>query len=265
MATGPVLIDGRVTDLAFLETSNGGTGGPGVVTTALSLETGAKLWQFGYVYPSSPRGVDADLPLPATGIPGGAVAVDLDHRGQITDVVFGDLYGDLWRLDASDGTSRNGTAAPLFAFSTNRHPIGAPPAIYASGTEQIAVVASGGYADPSAAGWATSTQYLIGARLSGTGAPVSELAAACATCALTLDQPLAAGDRGFAQARVVGARLSVTTDSTDVNLASFGSVANTGHVTVADLTVVDATPAKRPSVAEASKPRLTRAAWLRAQ
>lgn len=30
--------------------------GAGVVTTALSQETGAKIWQFGYTCPSPPRG-----------------------------------------------------------------------------------------------------------------------------------------------------------------------------------------------------------------
>jgi hypothetical protein len=245
VAVGPAMIAGQRTNLAVVETKNGGTGGAGVVVTALQQETGSTLWasSFGYLYPASPgpRGVAADLPLPSTGIPGGAVAVDLSGQGFMTDIVFGDLYGDLWRLAATDGTSRNGTNTPLFSFSSNRHPIGAVPAIYSSGTSQFAVVASGGYADPNQMSWTTGTQYLIAAKLSSTAATISEATSACATCALALNQTLTAGDRGFSQVLVVGSKLLVTTDSTDINLSTFGGSTNTGHVTDVDLKGVAAT------------------------
>src|SRR5213078_5422860 len=146
------------------------------------------------------------------------------------DVVFGDLYGDLWRLSAADGTSRNGTGTPLFAFSTNKHPIGAVPAIYKTGDRQYAVVASGGYADPTAMSWTTSAQYLIAARLSGTGAAIDETTTACTGCALAINAALGAGDKGFSQALVIGNQVFATADSTDANLAAYGSVSNTGHV-----------------------------------
>ncbi len=230
---GTVSIGGQATNLAILETSNAGTGGAGVVAIALEQETGAKLWQFGYVYPSPPRGVAADLPLP-TGTPGGAIAVDLTRSGVTTDIVFGDLYGDLWRLNAIDGTSRNGASTPLFSFSTNRHPIGAVPAIYSNGNDRFAVFASGGYTDPNAASWTTTSQYLIAARLSGTGATISDTTTACASCALTIKQALTSGDKGFAQALVVGTQLFVTSDASDVNASSYGSV-TTGHVMTYDL------------------------------
>ncbi len=233
VAAGSVSINGQINNLVFLETSNAGTGGAGVVVVALAQETGAKLWQFGYVYPSPPRGVSADLPLP-TGVPGGATTVDTLVSGVTTDVVFGDLYGDLWRVNAIDGTSRNGANTPLFSFSTNRHPIGAMPALYSNGAQRFAVFASGGYTDPSAAAWTTGSQYLIAARLTGTGATISETTTACATCALTIKQALTSGDKGFAQVLIVGTQLFVTSDSNDVNATSYGSV-STGHVMTFDL------------------------------
>ncbi|TMQ15601.1 MAG: hypothetical protein E6J90_25230 [Deltaproteobacteria bacterium] len=74
VTAGPTLINAQLGNLAILQTANGGTGGAGVVATALSQETGAKIWQFGYAYPSPPRGVAADtVLLPTTGIVGGPV------------------------------------------------------------------------------------------------------------------------------------------------------------------------------------------------
>jgi hypothetical protein len=89
--------------------------------------------------------------------------------------------------------------------------------------------------------WTTSTQYLIAAKLSSTAATISEATSACATCALALNQTLTAGDRGFSQVLVVGSKLLVTTDSTDINLSTFGGATNTGHVTDVDLKGVAAT------------------------
>jgi hypothetical protein len=236
VAAGATLIDGQLRNVAILQTSNGGTGGTGVVATALSQETGAKIWQFGYAYPVPPRGVAADTVLmPTTGIVGGAVAVDLTGRGSLTDVVFGDLYGNLWRLDAADGTSRNGTSTPLFRFSRNKQPIGAMPAIYSSGGQQYAVVASGGYADPTAMSWTTSTQYLIAAKLASTGATIDETTTPCASCALALSTTLSAGHKAFSQALVVGSQVFVATDSSDVNLSAFGTTSSTGQAMVVNL------------------------------
>lgn len=236
VAAGPAFIGHQQRNIAVLQTSNGGAGGAGVVATAVSLETGAKLWQFGYLYPSPPRGQSADLPLPASGIPGGAVGVDLVGQGALTDVVFGDLYGNFWRLNVADGASRNGAGIPLFSFSTNRHPIGAAPAIYSDGNRQFAAFASGGYVDPIATSWSSTTQYLIAVRLDSTASTVDETAAPCASCALALNTTLTSGDRGFSQLLVVGTQLFLTSDSSDVNSSSYGQTADTGHVTTVDLT-----------------------------
>jgi hypothetical protein len=239
VAAGPAAIKTQLVDLAVLETTNGGTGGTGIATTALSQETGAKLWQFGYLYPAPPRGVAADLPMASTGIPGGAVAVDLVGFGYLSDFVFGDLYGNLWRVDATSGTSRNGIGLPLFSFATNKHPIGEPPTIYSSGGEQYAAFSSGGYADPTATSWTTNPQYVIAVKLSVTGATISDTASPCvATCALSVKQTLVSGDKGVSQSLVVGSQLFVTTDSADVNAASYGTATNTGHLLAIDLTGV---------------------------
>jgi hypothetical protein len=237
VAAGPTMSNGQLTNLAILQTSNGGSGGVGVVTTAVSAETGSAIWQFGYAYPSPPRGVAADTAfLPTTGIAGGAVGVDLAGNGYMTDVVFGDLYGDLWRLNAADGTSRNGATTPLFSFSTNKHPFGAPPAIYSAGGQQYALIASGGYADPTATSWTTSTQYLIAAKLSSTATTISETTTACLGCALAINTTLTSGEKAFSQALIVGNQAFVTTDSSDVSLSSYGTSSTTAHVTSVSLT-----------------------------
>ena len=318
VAAGTARFSGnQLKNVAVIQTANGGLGGPGVFVTAAEAETGAALWPspFGYLYgangvgatgstTASPRGVAADAPVAAAGLPGGAVGVDLRGQGGFTDFVFGDLYGDLWRVAAADGTSRNGPSTPLFSFSTNRHPIGAPPAIYGDGTTQFAAFASGGYTDPTAsAQWNTPVQYLIAARLSGTGPTTNETATACTTCTLAVNRTFSslgiAGDHGFAQALVVGTQLLLSTDSSDPNASGYGAGTATGHVTTMDLTgvapvtvvttraggaslvnsagvVYSSTGAQQQQIAAASTtvgvsvdsgaaPRLSRLMWLRTQ
>jgi type IV pilus assembly protein PilY1 len=224
---GRVVISGSSTNVAVLETNNGGSGGSGVATTALSLESGTKLWQYTYAYPTAAA-------VPATGVPGGAVPVDLTGNGYITDVVFGDLYGDLWRLDASTGTSHTG-ATPLFGFTyaagTDKHPIGSMPAIYSDGNHQYAAFTSGGYADQSDSSWQLGTQYLIAVKIQATAPPLHETATACTTCDVRVKQSLTSGDRGYSQAVVVGNQLFVTSDSSDVNSSTYGTTGtSSGHV-----------------------------------
>ena len=243
---GPVLVNGVTKNLAVFETNNGGTTSAtaaGVVTTAIDSETGNKVWQFTYAYPTPPRGVSTDLPMALIGIPGGAVGVDLQSQGYFTDFVFGDLYGNLWRLNAADGTSRNGTSTPLFSFTTNKHPIGAPPAIYSDGTNEFAAFASGGYADPTSTAWTTTGQRIIAVKLSYTGTTLNE------TGTVSTNVPInqaftgaAASDKSYAQALVVGNQLFVTSDSSDVNLSTYGtSGATTGHLTTVDITGASST------------------------
>ncbi|HEY1557644.1 MAG TPA: hypothetical protein VGF94_22585 [Kofleriaceae bacterium] len=234
LAVGPTLAGGIMTNMVVAETNNGGTGTAGMVTTSLQLETGTKLWQVGVQYPSPPRGVAADGPLSATAIPGGAVGVDLVGQGYFTDFVAGDLYGELWRLAATDGSNRTGST-PMFQFASNKHPIGVAPTLYSDGTHQYAVFTSGGYVDPLATTWTSGSQYLISIKLSTTSL-VTDAASACGTCALAVKQALIAGDNGYAQALIVGTQLLAVSDSSNVNLSTYGTGGNTGHVTTVSLT-----------------------------
>lgn len=236
VALGPAIVNGVRTNLAVAQTNNGGSGGAGVVLTALQLETGAKVWQFSYAFPTTPRGGSGNLPYPTTGIPGGAVGVDLSNAGYLTDYVMGDLYGDVWRIAAATGTSATGSTTPLFSFSSDKHPIGALPAIYSSGSKQYAAFVSGGYDDPTATSWSASTQYAIAVKLTPSSAslPLTEAASACATCDVMLAQSIA-GLKGFAQALVVGTQLFLSADSADVSSSTYGaSTSNTGSLITMD-------------------------------
>ena len=46
---GPTLVNGVQTNLAVLQTNNGGTGTAAMVATALQIETGTKQWQISNV------------------------------------------------------------------------------------------------------------------------------------------------------------------------------------------------------------------------
>jgi hypothetical protein len=231
-------IKGVLTNMVVAQTNNGGTGTAGVVATALSQETGAVLWKFSDIYPLIPRSVATDGPLPTTAIPGGAVGVDSDGQNYITDFVMGDIMGRIWQLDALDGTSKNGAGTPLFSFTTNRHPFGSPPAIYSRNGTLYAAIASGGYADPVATTWTTPQQYLIGVKLSYTNSTtLTEATAASTTGPIGINATLTSGDKGFSQALVVGTQLFLTTDSSDINAAGYGtSTAQTGNLMTFDIT-----------------------------
>ena len=252
LSEGPVLINGKTRNITAVQTNNGGSASAttaGVSVAGIDTETGNELWQFEYAYPSPPRGSSADLPMALIGIPGGAVGADLSGYGYFTDFVFGDLYGNLWRIDASTGTSRNGANTPLFSYSTNKHPIGAPPAIYNNGGVQYAAFATGGYADPTSTAWTTSSQRILAVKLSYTGTTLDETSGV--TGNIPINQTFsgnAASDKGYAQILVVGGQLFVTSDSSDVNLSTYGTSGNvTGHLTTINIgggptTVVDMTP-----------------------
>jgi hypothetical protein len=216
------------TNFVAFETNNGGSGTSGVVATALQLETGTKLWQFGSLYPTAAA-------VPATGMPGGAVAVDRADKGFVTDLVMGDLYGRLWRLDVKTGTNVFGTN-PLFQFSSVRHPIGTVPAVYSNGNTLYAAFASGGYVDPTGTSWNTAAQYAIAVKLQPSATPVDETTTACqGTCNLQVKQSIASS-YAFAQATIVGSTLNLVTDSSDVNSTTFGSTQTaTGRLTSINL------------------------------
>jgi len=214
----------------------------GNVVTAIDTETGVALWQFGYKYPSPPR-VVADLSVPLTGIPGGAVAIDKTEQGGngfMTDIVFSDLYGNLWEINPADGKSRYKNVLaqdiPVFSFLTDYHPIGTKPTIFSKGGQEFAVFTSGGYADPSLTmGWGYAVgQYLIAVGLNtptaGTSPtlPMNEITVS--PTYLPIKLALGVGEGGYSQATVIGDELFVTTETANVNAVAYGSSATpTGH------------------------------------
>jgi len=221
MHAGPSIVSGTITNLAIAQTNNGGTGGAGFVVNGLALETGAQKWAspFSYIYTSPRPSTNAyDGAIPATGIPGGVVGVDLANTGFTSDVVMGDLYGNLWRLGAGTGTNTTVPSnQPLFSFSTDRHPIGALPAILDNGNK-VAVFGSGGYADPSGATqWTTTGQRLIGVKLAGTS-PLTD-----SSITLAINQPLSTSDKVSAQVLVVGTEVFITTDTSNINASTYGT------------------------------------------
>ena len=237
LATATALVNGVQTPVVYAETKNGGTGGAGVVVTAIRADTGATLWQFGQVYGAARVG--GHTAPPSTGIPGGAVAIDAASQGYATDIVFADLYGSLWKVDPLTGASRYGSGVPLFRFSTDYLPIGAVPAIYMSGGQLYAAFASGGYTDPTdtASSWGTATtQELVVVRLQPTVSPPPSLTEASGAPNVPVAITLGANERSFAEVTVVGTQLFVTTDTTDVNASGYGTSGSaTGNVHTYDL------------------------------
>ncbi len=255
-AMGTTTISTTSYNLAIAETNNGGTGGNGVVVTAIDVVAGTPVWQFAYPYPALRSG--GDTALPSTGIPGGATIVDKTDKGgnaSFDTITFGDLYGDLWELK-SDGSSyasgsgtfylnqtgalgatpASATGKPLFSFSEDYHPIGAPPAIYNNGNIMFAVFAEGGYADVSGnSGWGNNlasgkNHYALAISLNS---PTSDA---------TFDEnqnrpdilfkiPLGAGEKSYAEVTIVGTQVFITTDTSQVNAASYGTSATpTGNM-----------------------------------
>ena len=223
--------------LAFVQTNNDGTGGAGNVVTAINMETGLVEWQTGYLFTSSPYLRSGGTSNPsATAVPGGAVGVYKTGTSFVTDLVFGTLYGDLWDVDPATGISKYGTGQPLLRFSTDMHPIGAPPAIYSKGGIQYAVIVTGGYTEtyPNDSNWTTSTtaNYALAVSLN---TPVSDAIINENKGApdIGFSITLASGDRGYAQATVVGNQVFVAADSADANNTSsavYGLGGATGHV-----------------------------------
>ena len=251
LAAGQATIAGVTKNIVVAQTNNGGTGAAANVVTAIDIETGARIWQRVNTLDNfiAPR-VAPTINVPATGIPGGAVPVDKTLTGvnsSMTDLVVGDLYGNLWLIDPADGTSQvlsGSDDVPLFQFTTDFHPI-ARPAIYVEGTTLYAVFATGGYADYSTNtlwGSNTTTQYVIGVDLGQTaGLPLTQLSPAGV---VPINIPLVNLGNGFSQPRIIGTEVFVTTDTSNVNAATFGSSGvDTGFVTGYDFGTNVAIPA----------------------
>ncbi len=231
LAAGQVTIAGTLKNVVMAQTNNGGTAGAANVVTAIDIVTGAKLWEFTNTFPTAGR--VSTLSPPATGVPPGVVPIDKTLAGKngfMTDVVVPDLFGNLWMLNPANGTSRylNGsTPIPLFQFTTDHHPL-TKPAIYVNGGEQFAVFTSGGYTDYSTTksyGSYTNTQFLIAVGLNtpATGSPTLPLNETSLSSFVPIKEALVNLGSGYSQARIVGEEIFVTTDTSDVNAATFGT------------------------------------------
>ena len=179
-------------------------------------------------------------------MPGGVVTVDKSGSGAngfMTDIVYADLFGNLWEVDPATGGSRyqNGVGAdvPLFSFETDFHPIGVPPAIFDNGGQQFAVVASGGYADVTGTlGWGTYAPagdpqriIAVGLNTPNGGVPTVPLTENSSATFVPVNIPFGAGERSFSQVQVVGSEFFVTTDTALVNGIGYGtSSSDTGKV-----------------------------------
>lgn len=216
---------GGTRNLTFVVTSNGGTGGAGLHVVALVTETGAVAWTWSQPYGASR--LLANPLVPASGVPGGPVAIDRDESGTATWLAVPSLYGDVWLLDAGTGVNRHG-AQPLFRFSTDFHPIGASPTLYRDGGGALRLVlGSGGYTDPVSTAWAPvdQRQYLVSIAVNASSVPVTE---AGAPPDVAFAVPLGDGERIYAQAVVEGGELYAVTDSADVNDSGYGLDGDTG-------------------------------------
>ena len=222
-AMAPARVAGVMRNLTFVETNNGGTGGPGVYLGAYDTHDGALVWEFEHEYPA-PRNL-SNPEVPGSGIPGGVAVFDQDGGSLATHVAVPTLYGDLWILEADGDNPYSG--GPALRFSEDFHPIGAPPTIYgdqATGRLHVAVV-TGGYADPTVATWSLLTEEQFAVSIVADpnvgNAPIDE-----AGTTFGSDRAFVADlgtNRAFAQAVVSGNELFVITDETDVNLATYGT------------------------------------------
>jgi hypothetical protein len=237
LAMAPVRAGGQVQNLTFIQTNNGGEGSSsGFWLAGVRTTDGVTAWKIEHSYPQ-PRANEGVAeedqvvpPVPTTGIPSGVAALDRDGTGFVTHITVPSLYGDVWLIKASDGTNPFDTS-PLFRFSADFHPVGATPTIYAdlaTGRMHAAFV-SGGYADPIAATWIQfdQDQYVVSVSLDPNPAsvPMDEKEGSDFGGDRAFVQNIGSGV-GYAQAIVAGNELFVTTDSTDVNLITYGTTAS---------------------------------------
>jgi hypothetical protein len=229
LAMAPVKTATELTHYTFVQTNNGGSGGAGTFVAAYVTETGAQAWSWTRAYPA-PRSV-LSLPLPTTGVPGGVAALDKLGQGRATHVLVPTLYGEVYMVDAATGANTLGSEA-LFRFSSDYHPIGAPPTIYRDGGGALhAIAVSGGYADPLATTWAPAivNQYAVAFDLDPVigSLPVTE-SEGIGDRRFTID--LGVGNKAYSQAVIDGNELYIATDFDDANLPTFGLLAGTGQL-----------------------------------
>ncbi len=229
LAMGPVLIDGLTQPAVFVQTNNGGDGGAGFSVRALSALDGSELWNtnFDQLYPA-PR-TAGNAPVPASGIPAGVTAVDLEGNGAISALLVPTLYGDLWLLDATTGQSVYGNN-PLFRFSGDFQPIGSRASVFKSGGELYALIVSGGYVDTvSPSAWIRNdvSHFAVAIKIETPSGvvPLTETDTDADEVLFVLD--LGAGNLGFSQALIAGDEVFIVTSDADINNLEYGSGSGT--------------------------------------
>ena len=244
LAAGQATVAAVTKNIVIAHTNNGGTGSNGSYTIALDIQTGEKIWEKFYAYPSTTisAGLYNSRPqptinIPSSGIPPGPVPVDktfAGNNGFMTDIVIADLFGNLWLLNPATGASRTtdggGAPIPLFQFTSDYRPL-TKPAIYTEAGITYAAFTTGGYHDyTNSAQWGfnQTNQYLMAVNLNST--PTAPLNETSAVADVPIKQVIS-GSWGFSQVRVVDTDIFGTTDTTNINLASFGTAtADTGRV-----------------------------------
>jgi hypothetical protein len=232
---GTVTIAGVNKTVAYMQTNNGGIGGAASVITAIDVENGTKLWQFGDLYPTSggkSARSSSHEAAPSSGIPGGATVLSTLGNSKVNKVVYGTLYGDVFVRAADTGANQNGTG-PLLRISTDYKPIGVPASVYQKGTTQYAVFVTGGYTDSQATLWRGENETTLPLQMAFAvstaydGSTINE----SNTTQVPIKFDLGPGEGGFAQAIVVGDEIFVTTDRTNINDFAFGTSSSpTGKV-----------------------------------
>ncbi len=238
VAMGVAKVGTELKNLTWIQTANLGTAGSGTVVVAIDTETGEEVWKRGQTY-SAPR-TSGNKVVPSSGLPGGVVPVDTYGTGIVTDLLYANLYGEVWKIDPSTKASRyqSGTTdLPLFRFKDDFQPIGGKPALFSTAGGRFAVFASGGFADPSNEHWAcnsaditacTTVHKAVAIDIDADSGAFDETHPTNVKFAFNLG----AGERAYASVRVIGTEVFVTSDDSNVNSSSFGTSGTaTGAVT----------------------------------
>lgn len=227
-AMGWVRDASSVKPLTFLQFASG-TDVPGFRVVAVDTATGEVEWTYDHAY-LAPR-TDGNPEVPTSAMPGGATLLASSGGATVESVLVPSLWGAVYKLDASTGENEYGSD-PLFKFDLEDfHPIGASVAVYRDTDDgQLrGLIVTGGFADPfepTGSIWAPDdvNQYAVGFPLApeSDAVPVTkEQVALDPTLGILID--FGDGQRAFSPAVVAGGEVFITTDTSDVNSADFGS------------------------------------------
>jgi hypothetical protein len=242
-AMGWVVENASIKPWTFVQTSLGSSAS-GFEVRAVDTVTGEVKWTWSHTYPDARN--DAHDPPPTTAMPGGVSIVANESRSLAVSLLVPSLWGAVYKLDPETGVNQvgqtpTGEPIPLFKFGDEDfHPVGAQVAVYRTpdavpGNSLRALAVTGGFVDPFAPTstvWAPDTvnQYALGFPV------LDDAEAPYVFNSDTTNWPhglfidFGAGQRAFSPAVVAGNDVFVTTDSSNVNAADFGSGGDTGKL-----------------------------------